>query len=287
MSNGKTIKRIAIGAFTFVIAIIILFGSWYTVDQGERGVILRNGALVGVADPGLGFKLPIITEVVRISVQDHAKLYEGLQAYSKDQQTATMRLSVSYQLPAGEVAQIYADYGSAGNLVSRLMDRQVPKVLEEVFGQFNAVTAIQDRARLGAEVQTAIQHAVQGPIIIKSVQIENIDFSDAYEGSIEQRMLAEVEVQRVRQNAEREKVEAEIVVIRANAEAASQVASAEAESKAIRLRGDAEAAAIKAKSAALSENPALIALTQAERWNGALPSTMVPGSAIPFMQVGN
>ena len=29
----------------------------------------------------------------------------------------------------------------------------------------------------------------------------------------------------------------------------------------------------------------LIALTQAERWDGALPSTMVPGSAVPFISM--
>jgi len=44
------------------------------------------------------------------------------------------------------------------------------------------------------------------------VQIENLDFSSEYEKSIEQSMLAEVEVHRLRQNAEREKVQAEIVV---------------------------------------------------------------------------
>lgn len=259
--------------------------SFYTIDQGSRGVILTNGAISGVAEPGLGFKFPLITSVVRISVQDRAQVYENLLAYSKDQQTAGMRVSVSYQIPPSEVATIYSDYGSEDALVNRLLDRQVPKVLEEVFGQFNAVTAIQDRARLGTEVQAAIQKSVIGPITIKSVQIENIDFSDAYEGSIEQRMLAEVEVQRVRQNAEREKVEAEIVVIKAEAAAKAQIAAAEAASTAIRLRGDADADAIRAKSAALSQNPALIALTQAERWNGVLPSTMVPGSTVPFLDL--
>jgi hypothetical protein len=39
-------------------ALTVVFGSWYTVDQTERGVILRNGAIVGVAQPGLGFKMP-------------------------------------------------------------------------------------------------------------------------------------------------------------------------------------------------------------------------------------
>ena len=43
----------------------VVFGTWYTIDQGMRGVILRNGALVGVAQPGLGFKIPFIQDVVR------------------------------------------------------------------------------------------------------------------------------------------------------------------------------------------------------------------------------
>jgi len=154
-----------------------------------------------------------------------------------------------------------------------------------VFGQFNAVTAIQERARLVAEVQMAIQNAVQGPIIIESVQIENIDFSDAYENSIEQRMLAEVEVQKIQQNAEREKVQAEIKVIQAQADADARVAQATAEARAITLTGNAEAEAINARGAALRDNPTLIDLVSAERWNGVLPTTMVPGATVPFISV--
>jgi regulator of protease activity HflC (stomatin/prohibitin superfamily) len=131
----------------------------------------------------------------------------------------------------------------------------------------------------------AIQKAVVGPIIVESVQIENIDFSDAYESSIEARMLAEVEVQKVRQNAEREKVQAEIAVIQAQAQADSKLAQAKADAEAITLRGNAEADAIKAKGAALRDNAGLIALTQAEKWNGQLPTTMVPDSTVPFMDM--
>jgi regulator of protease activity HflC (stomatin/prohibitin superfamily) len=132
----------------------------------------------------------------------------------------------------------------------------------------------------------ASQKAVIGPIIVESVQIENIDFSDAYEQSIEARMLAEVEVQKVRQNAEREKVTAEITVIQAQAEADAQLARATAEAEATRIRGEAEASAIKAKAEALKDNAGLIALTQAEKWNGALPTTMIPDATVPFMNMG-
>jgi regulator of protease activity HflC (stomatin/prohibitin superfamily) len=137
------------------------------------------------------------------------------------------------------------------------------------------VTAIQERARLGMEIQEAIQKAANNTmLIVESVQVENIDFSDAYEKSIEQRMLAEVEVQKVQQNAEREKVQAEIAVIQAKAQA-----------DAVKLQGDAEAHAINARGRALRDNPALIELVQAEKWDGKLPTTMVPGQTVPFINV--
>jgi regulator of protease activity HflC (stomatin/prohibitin superfamily) len=266
-------------------ALTVIGGSWYTVGEGYRGVTLRNGAVVGTAEPGLGFKMPIIDSVVDISVQSQAQLYENILAYSRDQQTAGLSLSVNYRLPADQVETIYREYGGEAGVISRLLDRQVLEEVKNIFGKFNASTAIQERERLAAEVQMAIQKAVIGPIIVESVQIENIDFSDAYEQSIEARMLAEVEVQKVRQNAEREKVTAEITVIQAQAEADAQLARATAEAEATRIRGEAEASAIKAKAEALKDNAGLIALTQAEKWNGQLPTTMIPGSTVPFMDM--
>ena len=282
-------RNVIVAASTAVVggiaAITVLLGSWYTVNQGDRGVILRNGAVVGTAEPGLGFKMPIVDSVVDINVQTQARMYENVLAYSRDQQTAGLTISVNYRLPADQVVTIYADYGGEEGVLSRMLDRQALEEVKNVFGKFNAATAIQERERLAAEIQMAIQKAVVGPILIESVQIENIDFSDAYENSIEQRMLAEVEVQKVRQNAEREKVQAEIAVIQAQAQADAQVAAAEAEATAIKLRGDAEAESIKARSAALRDNPSLIQLIQAERWNGVLPTHMVPSGAVPFVNV--
>lgn len=277
---GTTVA-VAAGLF----ALTIVGGSFYTIDSGDRGVILRNGAVVGTAEPGLGFKLPIIDAVKEISVRANARRYEGVAAYSKDQQTAELVISVNYRLPADQVEQIYSEYGGEEGVLTRLLDRQVYNEVKNIFGKYNAVTAINDRGRLVADVQSALQTIVKGPIIIESVQIENIDFSNVYEDSIEARMLAEVEVQKVMQNAEREKIQAEIAVIQAQAQADSQLAQAKAAAEATRLRGDAEAAAIRAKADALRDNAGLIALTQAEKWDGKLPTTMIPGSTVPFMDV--
>lgn len=292
----QTIIRTAKVTVAVLAAFTLFWGSFYTVDEGERGVQLRNGAIVGTAEPGLGFKVPLIDDVKFITVQTQARQYVDLLAYSRDQQTASLAISVNYRLPPDQMERIYTEYGGEEGIVSRLLDRQVAEKVKTVFGQFNAVLAIQDRARLNAEVQSAVQKSVVGPIIIESVQIENIDFSDVYENSIEQRMLAEVEVQKLQQNAQREKVQAEITVTQAKATADATVATAEAAAKSsrlageaaadvTRLTGEAEADAIRAKSAALADNPALIELVQAEKWDGVLPTTMVPGGAVPFLNV--
>jgi regulator of protease activity HflC (stomatin/prohibitin superfamily) len=275
MSQAKTVLGIGGAVVVGLIALTVVGGSFYTVDQGERGVILRNGAVVGTAEPGLGFKLPIVDSIREINVQTQAQLYKDVMVYSRDQQNASLQVSVNYRLASDKVEQIYSEFGGQNGIVTRLLDRQVPEEVKNVFGKFNAVTAIQERARLGMEIQEAIQKAANNSmLIVESVQVENIDFSDAYEKSIEQRMLAEVEVQKVQQNAEREKVQAEIAVIQAQAQA-----------DAVKLQGDAEAHAINARGRALRDNPALIELVQAEKWDGKLPTTMVPGQTVPFINV--
>lgn len=264
-------------------ALTIFFGSWYQIDQGERGVHLRNGAVVGSSEPGLGFKLPIFDTIKHISVQNLNMQYEKVPAYSKDQQTAEIKVSVSFHVPPGSVIELYSEYGSIEGLTSRVVDRQVPTQVENVFGRYTAVSAVQNRVQLVQDVTKAIRESIKGPVVIDSVQLENIDFSDAYEKSIELRMQAEVLVQTEKQNLEKEKVNAEIALTQAQGQANSNLARARAEAEATRLKGEAEATAIKARAQALAQNQDLVELTKAERWDGKLPTTMIPNSAIPFL----
>lgn len=282
--NGKTIGLIGAASVTGITLLSVFFGSWYTVDETERGVLLRNGAMAGVVEPGLSFKTPFIESVKFISVQSQATQYADLQAYSKDQQTAKLQVSVSWHIPPSEVAKVYTSFKDLDGVRDRLIARQVPTQVENVFGQYNAVTAVQQRGKFVADVTKAIRDSVVGPVVIDGVQVENIDFSDDYERSIALRMKAEVEVKTREQMLQTEQVQAQIRVTQAQAEADSKVAQAKADAEATRLRGNAEADAIQAKAKALASNQNLVELTKAERWNGVLPTTMLPNSTVPFIE---
>lgn len=121
--------------------------------------------------------------------------------------------------------------------------------------------------------------------MVEGVQIEDIAFSPQYIQSVEARMQAEVAVQQQQQLLAQEKIKADIAVTQANGRANSVRAEAQAKADAIRFTGNAEADAIAARAKALTDNPQVIELTKAERWNGVLPTTMVPGSTVPFLNM--
>ena len=278
--NPRQLAALTIGG---VVILFLLFLSYYTSTEGERGILLRYGKIVKVADPGLGFKLPFIETVEKISTRNQAVVYKGLQAYSRDQQPAQMTVSVSFHIPPPEAGKVYATYNTLDALKERLIVRQLPTQLENVFGQYTAISAVQDRTKLVADMQNAMKKAIVGPVVIDSVQIESIDFSDAYEKSIEDRMKAEVAIATRKQNLETEKIQAQIAITQAQAAAESSLAAAKAEAEKIRLKGAAEAEAIRLRGQALRDNPGLVALTTAERWDGQLPATMIPNGTVPFI----
>jgi regulator of protease activity HflC (stomatin/prohibitin superfamily) len=279
------IRLIVFAVALFVVA-AAFFGSFYTVDEGERGVILYNGRVAGVAEPGLHYKVPVIQDVVDISVRQQNYRFENVAAYSQDQQIGTLVLSVNIQPATAEVGRIYSEFGSLEAMVNRVLGPRVNEEVKTIFGGYTAASAIRDRGKLNADIEAAIGKSVEGaPFQLVSFQLENIDWSDSYEQAVEARATAEAGVATQRQTLEKEKVSAQIAVTQAQATADAALAQAKAKAEATRLQGEAEAAAIEARGRALRDNPAVVELTKAERWDGKLPLSMVPNGTVPFMSV--
>src|SRR6516165_4073477 len=106
--------------------LLIISGSWYTIDQTQRGVLLRNGGFIEVEQPGLHFKLPLIESVYKIDVQTHTRTYgagqETMEAYSADQQPAHLRVSVTFHVAPDKAQEMYNRFaGDMEAAISRLI----------------------------------------------------------------------------------------------------------------------------------------------------------------------
>lgn len=276
--------RMAAIAVIVLLGVLVIFLSYYTVPEGYRGVIIRTGAVAGVANPGLGFKIPFLDSVVDMSVQTQRADFPDVSSYSRDIQLSVSQVSVNFRLLPDSVQRIYSEVGV--NYADRLMAPRLPKRFKEVFGRFAAAEIVNNRTALSEEIEALLRDDMAPfGVAVEDVQITNIDFSDTYEQAVEATAKAEADVKRARQELEQVKVDAQRQVAEAEARAQAVKLAADAEAYQIRAKGEAEAKAIEARGKALVANPRLVELIAAEKWDGRLPSTQVPGSALPFISV--
>lgn len=272
----ERIPEAVLGMFSLAVLFVALmvYSGYYTVDQGERAIVMRFGKVKTVAEPGFHLKVPFVDSARSVSVRS-TKVSSKFTVYSKDVQGAEVGISVNYALNPGMVKDIYTKYGT--DYETRIVMPQIVAKSKDAFGRHNAVETIQSRDTLAKMILDELQdYFKDSGIAFQSVQIENIDFSDEYERSVEERMKAEVEVAKVQQNLARERINADMTRARASGEADARLAEAEAKAKAITLVSAAEASAIKAKAQALAENPAYVHFVQAEKWDGVSPASPTP-----------
>lgn len=117
-----------------------------------------------------------------------------------------------------------------------------------------------------------------------SVQVEDINFSDAYELTIEEKMKSAVAVDTAKNREQQAIADAKAFVAKEQGVADAKRNQMLAEAEGITARGTAEASAIVAKANALKNNPQLIQLIEAENWNGSRATTII-GGATPMVQL--
>src|SRR5258705_10523487 len=143
-------------AIAGLVVLVAILGSWYTVDQTERGVLLRNGAVIGTAQPGLGFKVPLIDSVEKISVKTTTYTWDKMNSYSFDQQPADLKISVTLRASPDKVADLYAKFGRLDAAVNQVVNPVVNQQVKVVFGRYTAVKAIQERGAPHGAIKDAI-----------------------------------------------------------------------------------------------------------------------------------
>lgn len=262
----------------------IMFGSWYTVDAGERVVVTRNGAVVDEAGPGLHFKTPWIESIERFEVRTTKYKEPAFEAYSKDIQPATVSMSVNLHADPGKVREIYTQFGSG--YADRIVVPATLQAAKETFGKYAANDIVNQRDKIASDIREDL-NAKLGPvgIVIETVQVEDIKFSAAFVQSIEARMQAEIMVKQKEQQLRSAEVDAQTAAAKALGEANAVKATADGNAYATTVNAKAEADAIRIKSDALHSSPNYVQFTLASRWDGVLPKTMLPNGATPLIDL--
>lgn len=233
------------GVFTTIAVVflgltIFLPGSVHQVDTGTVAVVRHLGKITGMRQPGtyVDFYMTNKYEVYDTKVQQD-KIVTA--AYSKDGQTMELEVFLQYQVQAENITKIATEYGSLDALQSRIETQTIEKT-KAVMSSDIAMNIIQNRAQFSNDVSAAVRAGIADDyyVNVKDVVLTNIDFTDEFERSVENKVIAEQEKQ-----AAITKAEAELEVAKLDAQKKIEEARGNAEAQKIIAQATAEAATYK------------------------------------------
>lgn len=279
-----TTKAAILGVSTFV-ALILLFNSFYIVSEGHVGVVKHFGQAIKQTDPGIHFKAPIIQGVEKIEVRTR-KNVELMASSTAEQMPVKVEVSVNWTVDREAALSLYKNYGGLRQFEERILDPRFRSATKDAIPQFEAEQLIQDRASAINQIESRLMSEMEGfPVVVDNIQIENIELPPNYIKSIETKQTARNLAAAEKHNLERQRLESLRDVNTSDAKAQGILVTAKAEAEAIRLKGSAEAEAIELKSQALRDSPLIVKLTEAQNWDGKLPTTIMGSTAMPILDM--
>jgi len=277
------LKTIIIPAIIILAFAITILGSVYTVNEGHIGIVKRFSEAKQQVNPGLHFKVPFIDSVEEIEVRTR-KNEEKMASSTKEQMPVTVLVSVNWTVERSAALDLFRQYGGLSQFESRILDPRFRSATKDVIPQYDAEQLIQDRASAIQAIEASFIEEMEGfPVSVDNIQIENIVLPQKYLASIETKQTEKNLAAAEEHKLARQNLEAQRAVNTAKAKADGIELVAIAEAKAIKLKGLAEAEAITAKAKALQINPLIVKLTEAQGWDGKLPSTILGGDNMPIL----
>lgn len=277
---------LALPVLLAIIALSVLWGAFFTIDEGHVGILKRFSEAKEQVNPGLHFKIPFVDTIETIEVRTR-KNSEVLPAASSEQMPLDAEVSVNWTVDKPSAFKLYVEYGGLEQFESRILDTRLRSAAKAAISRYTAEQIIVNRASVISEIAAELDNTMANfPVKLDSVQLDNVKLPDVYLKSIQtkqtQKNLAEAE----KYTLEKQKLVAQQAVNTAEAEAKSTELRATAEANAIRMTGLAEAEAIEAKARALKNNPLIVQLTLAQKWDGAQPK-MIAGESGLILQMKN
>lgn len=259
-SVKKIMKWVGAGIGSLLV-LIALISAFYSISPGYRGVLITLGKVSQHSYiNGVGFKWPFVSSMIKMDVRTR-KMTDKTSTYTSDIQTADLEYTFTYDLNPENIHILYEKVGldyEAKAILPSLND-----VLKDVIGKWQAQELVANRDKARVDVVAGLQERLDRRFFQNiTFQFINIDYSDKFEGAIEDKVIAEQKAQEAVNNTKRIKEEAEQKLISAKA----------------------EAEAMEIKSEALSKNKGLTEYEAVQKWDGKLPQYML-GNSTPFVNL--
>ena len=263
VSFVKGVIKVMIAFLLIVIILVVVFGTFYIINAGERGIVLTFGSpdLIPKAE-GLHLKIPLVQKIIKMDIKTQ-KYEADASAASSDLQTVTAKMAINYHLESNSVPTLYKEVGL--DYQSRLIQPLEQELVKATTARFTAEELITKREQVRLEIKNELHNRLVGRgIVVEEVSITNFDFSPSFNAAVESKVVNQQLALAQQNKLEQIKYEAEQRVVQA--------------------RGEASAIQIQMDALNKVGGKDYIQLQAINKWSGNLP--MVTGSNIPFLNIG-
>ena len=225
-------------AALIILALIIAYGTFFTVYQTRQALVVRLGQPVRiVTEPGLNYKIPLIDSVIYVDKRILDLENPAQEVIASDQKRLVVDAFARYRIR--EPLRFYQTVGTVDGANSRL-STLLNSALRRVLGEATLTQVVRDqREQLMARVREQLDNEAQAfGISIVDVRIRRADLPEQNSQAVYQRMQTERqrEAQEFRSQGTQRGQE-----IRARADRDVTVILAEAQSKGEQTRGEGDA----------------------------------------------
>lgn len=287
-----------------VIGLLVICGGMVaTVPTGHTGILTTFGKVEDITlEAGVHIKSPFQKVVVMDNRTQVARV--TLTCFSSDIQEVLVDYSMNYQIDKSNAQTIYKNIGT--DYYTTVMQPRIQEVVKSVIAKYTAESLVESRDALSNQItDTLVKELGAYNIEVVSTSVENLDFSDAFTNSVEEKVVA-LQTKLKTQTEEEQKTmqkeeDAKRAEIQAKADASVKEIQAEADANVAKIKADADAAVKKVQADAdayagekqaevnrkLAETitDELIKYLTAQHWDGKLPAYFVTsdGTVLPIL----
>ncbi|MCY3639642.1 MAG: protease modulator HflC [Gammaproteobacteria bacterium] len=244
-----------------LVALLLLGQSLYIVEQTERAVLLRFGA-VATADvqPGLHFKLPIAEEVKKFDARVLTLDSRPETYYTLEKKPLIVDSFAKWRIV--DVPNYYTASSGDENRANRVLQERVNEGLRNAISRRDMHEVISgERDQLMQELTADLNRVMKEAVGIEviDVRVKRIDLPTEVSTSVYDRMNSEREIEARQYRAQGQEL---ALGIRADAERQTVVIEAEAYREAEQIRGDGDARSAAIYADAFNKDPEFYEFTR-------------------------
>ena len=244
-----------------IVALMLLMQSLYIIEQTERAVLLRFGAVVTAdVQPGLHFKLPIAEEVKKFDARVLTLDSRPETYYTLEKKPLIVDSFAKWRIV--DVPNYYTASSGDENRANRILQERVNEGLRNAMSRRDMHEVISgERDQLMQELTADLNRVMKEAVGIEviDVRVKRIDLPTEVSTSVYDRMNSERQIEARQYRAQGEEL---ALGIRADAERQTVVIEANAYRAAELIRGDGDASSATIYANAFNKDPEFYKFTR-------------------------